>query len=80
MLAEAVSEATGTIRGEWGPRENPDERSFYACSPHRIKMAGQPGAPAAAGVDAVVHRAKRTQRRRRRPVPQSGPLRGFGAR
>jgi len=34
-----VAEATGTILGEWGPRENPDERSFYACSPHRIEMA-----------------------------------------
>ena len=38
-VPEAVTEATGTILGEWGPRENPDERSFYACSPHRIEMA-----------------------------------------
>jgi hypothetical protein len=39
-VPEAVAEATGTILGEWGPpRENPDERSFYACSPHRIEMA-----------------------------------------
>ena len=36
---ETVAEATGTILGEWGPRQNPDERSFYACSPHRIEMA-----------------------------------------
>jgi hypothetical protein len=36
---EAVAEATGTILGEWGALENPDERSFYACSPHRIEMA-----------------------------------------
>jgi hypothetical protein len=35
----AVTEAMGTILGEWGPHENPDERSFYACSPHRIEMA-----------------------------------------
>jgi hypothetical protein len=35
----AVAEATGTILGEWGPREHLDERSFYACSPHRIEMA-----------------------------------------
>ncbi len=38
-VPEAVAEATGTIIGEWGPHENPDERSFYACSPHRIEMA-----------------------------------------
>jgi hypothetical protein len=34
-----VPEAIGTILGEWGPHENPDERSFYACSPHRVEMA-----------------------------------------
>ena len=38
-VPEAVTEATGTILGEWGPPENLDERSFYACSPHRIEMA-----------------------------------------
>jgi len=38
-VPEAVAEATGTILSEWGPPENPDERSFYACSPHRIEMA-----------------------------------------
>jgi hypothetical protein len=38
-VPEAVAEATGTILSEWGPHENPDERSFYACSPHRIEMA-----------------------------------------
>jgi len=38
-VPEAVTEATGTILAEWGPRRNPDERSFYACSPHRIEMA-----------------------------------------
>jgi hypothetical protein len=35
----AVAEATATIYEEWGPHEYPDERSFYACSPHRIEMA-----------------------------------------
>lgn len=35
----AVAEATATICEEWGPHEYPDERSFYACSPHRIEMA-----------------------------------------
>jgi hypothetical protein len=35
----AVTQATATIHEEWGPHEHPDERSFYACSPHRIEMA-----------------------------------------
>jgi hypothetical protein len=34
-----VTDATGTILAEWGPGESPDQRSFYACSPHRIEMA-----------------------------------------
>jgi hypothetical protein len=38
-VPEAVAVATGTILGEWGPPEHPDEGSFYACSPHRIEMA-----------------------------------------
>ncbi len=33
-----VTEAAGTILYEWGPRNPLDERSFYACSPHRIEM------------------------------------------
>jgi len=37
----AVTEAMGTILSEWGPHQNPDERSFCACSPHRIEMAAQ---------------------------------------
>jgi hypothetical protein len=37
--AEAATEAIGTILAEWGPHEDPDERSFCACSPHRIEMA-----------------------------------------
>jgi hypothetical protein len=35
----AAAEATATISEEWGPHEYPDERSFYACSPHRIEMS-----------------------------------------
>jgi hypothetical protein len=35
----AVAEAAGTIYEMWGPYAYPDERSFYACSPHRIEMA-----------------------------------------
>ena len=35
----AVTETAGTIYEEWGPHAYPDERSFYACSPHRIEMA-----------------------------------------
>jgi hypothetical protein len=39
IAPKAAPEALGTILGEWGPGENPDERAFYACSPHRIEMA-----------------------------------------
>jgi hypothetical protein len=35
---KAVTEAVDTILEEWGPQTYPDERSFYACSPHRIEM------------------------------------------
>ncbi len=38
-VPETAAEAIGTILGEWGPHENLDERSFYACSPHRLEMA-----------------------------------------
>jgi hypothetical protein len=38
-VPETAAEAMGTILGEWGPHEILDERSFYACSPHRIEMA-----------------------------------------
>ena len=34
-----MTEAAATIHEEWGPHEYPDERSFCACSPHRIEMA-----------------------------------------
>ena len=33
-----VPEAAATVCEEWGPHGYPDERSFYACSPHRIEM------------------------------------------
>jgi hypothetical protein len=35
----AVTEAAATIHEMWGPHAYPDERSFCACSPHRIEMA-----------------------------------------
>ena len=33
-----ATEDVGTILQEWGPPKPPDERSFCACSPHRIEM------------------------------------------
>ena len=33
------AEDAGTIVSEWGPHQNPGERSLYGCSPHRIQMA-----------------------------------------
>ena len=41
IAAKAAAEALGTILGEWGPGESPDERAFCACSPHRIEMAAR---------------------------------------
>jgi hypothetical protein len=38
-LPAKANEALGTLLEEWGPGEAPDERAFYACSPHRIEMA-----------------------------------------
>lgn len=38
-VPEAVTQATATVCEEWGPGKYPDERSFHACSPHRIEMA-----------------------------------------
>lgn len=35
---KAAADATGIILAEWGPGQSPDQRSFYACSPHRIEM------------------------------------------
>jgi hypothetical protein len=37
-VPKVAAEAAGIILGEWGPGTHPDERSFYACSPHRIEM------------------------------------------
>jgi hypothetical protein len=31
-------ETLGTLISEWGPGGSTDDRSFYACSPHRIEM------------------------------------------
>jgi hypothetical protein len=33
-----MTAAVDTILGQWRPHTQPDERSFYACSPHRIEM------------------------------------------
>jgi hypothetical protein len=38
-VPEKAAEAAGTILAEWGPHADLGERSFYACSPHRIEMA-----------------------------------------
>jgi len=37
----AVTEAAGTVYEMWGPHAYPDERSFHACSPHRIQMSAR---------------------------------------
>jgi hypothetical protein len=41
IAAKAATEALGTLLEEWGPGKSPDERSFRACSPHRIEMAAR---------------------------------------
>ena len=41
MAAKATAGALGTILEEWGPGKSPDERSFYACSPHRIEVTAR---------------------------------------
>jgi hypothetical protein len=41
IAAKEAAEALGTILQEWGPSQSPDERAFYACSPHRIEMAAR---------------------------------------
>jgi hypothetical protein len=38
-VAQDAADAADTILAEWGPRVYPEERSRYACSPHRIEMA-----------------------------------------
>ena len=38
-VPQDAADAVDTILHEWGPRAHPGERSRYACSPHRIKMA-----------------------------------------
>lgn len=40
--AAALPEDVGTVLAQWGPPHGaPEERSFYACSPHRIEMAAR---------------------------------------
>jgi hypothetical protein len=38
-VPQDAADAVDTIVYEWGPRVHPEERSRYACSPHRIEMA-----------------------------------------
>jgi hypothetical protein len=38
-VPQDAADAVDTILYEWGPRAHPEERSRYACSPHRIEMA-----------------------------------------
>jgi len=38
-VPQDAADAVDTILQEWGPRAQPEERSRYACSPHRIEMA-----------------------------------------
>jgi hypothetical protein len=38
-VPQDTSDAVDLVTSEWGPRAQPGERSFYACSPHRIEMA-----------------------------------------
>lgn len=39
IAGKAAAEALAVLLEEWGPGKSPDERAFYACSPHRIEMA-----------------------------------------
>jgi hypothetical protein len=38
-VPQDAADAADTILQELGPRAHPEERSRYACSPHRIEMA-----------------------------------------
>jgi hypothetical protein len=38
-VPQDVADVVDTIVYEWGPQAHPEERSRYACSPHRIEMA-----------------------------------------
>jgi hypothetical protein len=38
-VPQDTAEAVDTILDEWGPQAHPEERTRYACSPHRIEMA-----------------------------------------
>ena len=40
-VPQDTADAVGTILYEWGPEPPLDERSRYACSPHRIEMAAR---------------------------------------
>jgi hypothetical protein len=38
-IPDTVRDAAATIADHWGPHRCPDERTFRACSPHRIRQA-----------------------------------------
>ena len=40
-VPQDAADAVDTILDEWGPGAYPEERSRYACSPHRIAMAAR---------------------------------------
>jgi hypothetical protein len=40
-VSQDTADAVGTILYEWGPEPPLDERSRYACSPHRIEMTAR---------------------------------------
>jgi hypothetical protein len=40
-VPQDTADAADTILSEWGPPAHPEERSRYACSPHRIEMAAR---------------------------------------
>ena len=40
-VPQDVADAADTILYEWGPGAPPEERSRYACSPHRIEMTAR---------------------------------------
>jgi hypothetical protein len=89
--ADVRAEAEGALElllAEWGPDVPPDERAFYACSPHRIQACASilrdsyepdwvnKGAVSAARLDAMVCLENRPQRRGCRPRARRRPRRG----
>lgn len=40
-LPADFGETVASILHSWGTHNHPDEREFYACSPHRIEMTAR---------------------------------------